>query len=465
MRTGMPFRPRWLLPVLGLVLGSAAGVATVALASTAIRQSDVTPRAVLDATHLPPLLTVDGEKVDLAYDVHCAAAGVEEAETGCDVRGTVFVRAAGGGSFDEIALVAREVEGQRQLTTTIPDSVASQPGGFEYYAVLEAPELGERITVPAGGADAPHASRRMESSVDVSLGRHVFGAERRAGTRLAFSRWGDGPADVGLEQGRNLGPIGASAFDVDASGTVFVLDQAHRRLLRWRKGADAPDRVPVSVAGTLADMAVGNDGSVYILETVGRPGRNPLVRRFDDAGRELEAVETAERTPSQIRMTPKGPTVLGQPSHQWMPLTVDGTPASPSEQLRRGRLGRALRGGGGGDVVVFRHENELRITVTAGRGGTRSWRLTSSTPLAEVQFADALGQRLVVVVRLYDDRNDEFAVLILDRTGLVSRFALESADWAESAPLGRFKLVGRFLYRLGSTSAGAFVDRFDLEVR
>ena len=56
-------------------------------------------------------------------------------------------------------------------------------------------------------------------------------------------------------------------------------------------------------------------------------------------------------------------------------------------------------------------------------------------------------------------------MLILDRKGLVHRFSIESADWAETAPLGRFRLVGRSLYRLGSTPDGAFVDRFDLEVR
>jgi hypothetical protein len=96
---------------------------------------------------------------------------------------------------------------------------------------------------------------------------------------------------------------------------------------------------------------------------------------------------------------------------------------------------------------------------------TRSWRITSDTSLAEVQLAEPLGQRLVVVVRLYDDRVDEFVVLTLDRQGLVDRFTLDPADWAETAPLSRFKLVGRSLYRLGSTPAGAFVDRFDLEVR
>jgi len=210
-------------------------------------------------------------------------------------------------------------------------------------------------------------------------------------------------------------------------------------------------------------VAVGNDGSTYVLESTAEPGRHPLVRRFDEAGRELEAVETAERTASQIRVAPSGPLVLLHPSHQWMPMTVDGTPASREAQLRHGRSSRELRGGG--EIVVLRHANEVRVALISGRSMTRSWRLTSDTPLAEIQLAEPTGQRLVLVVRLYDGRVDEFVVLVLDHEGLVERFTLDSADWAETAPLARFKLVGRSLYRLGSTPTGAFVDRFDLEVQ
>jgi hypothetical protein len=450
-----------MLPILGLAVGSAAGAATIALAASGTPGSGT--RAVLDATHFPPLLTAPGERVDLAYDMHCAAPDEETEESTCDVHGTVFIRAAGDGDFDQRELVPRSADGREQLVTTVPTSLAERPGGFEYYAVLEAPTLGERLVVPAGGADAPQRSLPLERSVDVALGRHRFGHGRRAGTRLAFSRWGDGPTDVGLEQGKNLGPIGAASFDVDASGALFVLDQVHRRLLRWTKGANVPARIPVSVTGTLADIATGTDGSIFVLESTAREGRTALVRRFDDGGRELDAIETAERTSSQIRMSPTGPVVLGQPSHQWLPVSVGGVPASPSEQVERGRSGRTFRDGA--EVIVLRRENELRVALLAGRRITRSWRLTSDTPLAEVQLAEPLGQRLVVVVRVYDERSDEFVVALLDRRGLVDQFALDSAAWAETAPFGRSRLLGRSLYRFGSTSTGAFIDSFDLEVR
>ena len=304
-------------------------------------------------------------------------------------------------------------------------------------------------------------SRPLENPVDIALGRHSFGDARRADVRLALAAWGDGHAQVGLEQGRQLGAIGPSAFDVDAAGTVSVLDQAHRRLLRWRKGARDPIRVPLSIAGTIADLAVGNDGSTYVLESTAEPGRNALVRRFDDAGRELEAIETAERASSQILMARDGALVLGHPSHHWMPVTVGGVPASREVQLRHGRAGRALQSGG--EVVLLRHANELRVALTSGQSMTRSWRLTSDTPLAEVQLAEPMGHRLVLVVSVYTTTSTS-SPFALARNGLVDQFALDSADWAETAPLSRFRLVGKSLYQLGSTPAGLFVDRFELEV-
>jgi hypothetical protein len=75
-----------------------------------------------------------------------------------------------------------------------------------------------------------------------------------------------------------------------------------------------------------------------------------------------------------------------------------------------------------------------------------------------------MGNRLVLVLRVYTDSRDEFVALVLDRHGMVSQLALDSADWAETAPLARFRLVGASLFQLGSTPAGMFVDRFDLGV-
>jgi hypothetical protein len=107
---------------------------------------------------------------------------------------------------------------------------------------------------------------------------------------------------------------------------------------------------------------------------------------------------------------------------------------------------------------------ELRLADVAAGAAERSWRITSATPLGEVQLAEPHGSRLVVVVKTYTDERDEFLVLVLGHSGLVERFSVEPFQWAESAPLARFRLADSSLYHLGSTPAGAFVDRFDLEV-
>jgi hypothetical protein len=107
---------------------------------------------------------------------------------------------------------------------------------------------------------------------------------------------------------------------------------------------------------------------------------------------------------------------------------------------------------------------EVRLAELAGDAVVRSWRITSATPLGEVQLAEPQGNRLIVVTKTYTDDRSEYVALVLDRSGIVNSFALDSLEWAESAPLARFRLAGSSLYRLGSTHAGLFVDRFDLEV-
>ncbi len=450
------------LVAMGLLAGSSAGVTTISLVSDASAGAAAAAAgAVFDVTHSPPLLTLPGERSELVFETHCVPEGVEDPEAGCSIEGTLFAREAGGTSYAALPLEP-SAAGDGQFAAAIPDAL-SKSSAFEYYAEFESADMETASTVPSGGASAPSVSRRLRAPTDVALGRHAFGAVRRSGERVVFARWGEGPGDAGLEPGRNIDRIGASAFDVDASGSILLLDHAHRQVLRWAKGARAPERVPVSIDDALADLATASDGSFYVLETTSRGERMPMIRRFDDTGRELEAVETAERGPAQIRIGPDGPLVLQRPSHQWMPVSVAGVPATQATQRRRGRMGRLLRSGA--EVVVLRHANEIRIALLANDRITRSWRITSDTLLGEVQLAEPVGDRFVVVVRVFDDHSDEFAVLLLDRRGLVSLTTLDAADWAEAAPLGRFRLVGRSLYRLGSSPTGVFVDRFDLEVR
>jgi Flp pilus assembly protein CpaB len=106
----------------------------------------------------------------------------------------------------------------------------------------------------------------------------------------------------------------------------------------------------------------------------------------------------------------------------------------------------------------------VRVAVDGPAGVRRSWRVSSQTPIAEVQLAQPMGDQLVLVLRVYTDTQDEFVAFVLNGHGIAKQLSLGSADWAETAPLSRFRLVGSSLYKLGSTPTGMFVDRFDLGV-
>src|SRR5438093_5550360 len=108
-----------------------------------------------------------------------------------------------------------------------------------------------------------------------------------------------------------------------------------------------------------------------------------------------------------------------------MPVSDTVAGGAPAGQRARGRAGRPLADGD--ELVVQRAGNEVRIAQAGPRGVKRSRRIQSSTPLGEIQLANALGDKVVVVVRVYTDARDEFLVLVLGEKGLVTRFAIDSA--------------------------------------
>jgi hypothetical protein len=456
----------------GLTAGLVVGVLVVLLAAVrgaAIASStQEIPQAVLDATHLPPLLRPSGEPVDLRYDVHCAPPGELVQDAPCDASGSVFVApagtsaSAGVNAWRELPLRIESGAVDGRYVASVPADLVRARSGFAYYAVFRSASANRTFTLPAGGASAPQLSYPLVQPVEVVLGRHAFGRLHRADARVAEARWGDAPGEVGLEQSLNLPPIGGSSFDVSRDGTVHLLDQVHRRVLRWAPGSAAPRSVILPISGQLADLAVADDGSLHVLE-LAAAAQKPVLHTFDAAGREQATVEIADRTASQIRVAENRPLVLEQPSGQWMAAEAEGVPLESAAQRRSGRPGRVVPGGG--ELVVLRAGDEIRAALVGERGLRTSWVVRSETPIAEVQLAEPVPGGLVVVARLYTDTADEFAVLVLDSRGLVHRFAARSAAWAETAPLGRFRLEGSSLYELGSTESGVFVDRFDLAVR
>ena len=276
---------------------------------------------IIDATHVPPVLTVPGEPVTLRYDVYCpppeGAPGDE-----CDAAGTVYVRAGDAGTFRPFPLGLDRHAAEGRWAARVPADIARSRDGFSYYAVLRNRAAGAQVTLPAGGAAAPQRAYAATAPIPVELGVHAFGHSRAATARPFSAVWGDGPADAGLEGGREAEPVGPGSFVVGADGPCTVLDQVHHRALVEAPGAQALRDVPLDINGTLADLAGGGDGPLWVLETAGADA--PLLKEFGRDGAPRSEVPLGARTAAQLRMGPAGPVVKEYPSEQWVPAVENG---------------------------------------------------------------------------------------------------------------------------------------------
>jgi hypothetical protein len=446
----------------GALAGGLAGLVTGAVIAAAAPRAheqgepDADVSSIIDAAHVPPLLTLPGEPVALRYAIVCPAAGeMPFGGVPCDAGGEVYIRAGGDGPFTRLPLERTDDSLDGRYVADVPPAIAGSRDGFSYYAVLRNEATGASMTVPAGGADAPQRSLPLERPVTIQLGSHRFGSPRAADERVLEAPWGADVGEAGLAAPPGGLRIGPSSFDVATDGTVVLLDGVNARIERWARGRATA--VAADVDGAVDDLAVAPDGSVYVVDGRGKP---PLLRHLGRDGRLIAAEPVVERTWSQLRLGPDGPVVQQEPSEQWLRAAPG---LSRAAKARSGRPGRPL--GDGSEIVVLRvGVGELRLARVVGDRVRAAWRILSDTPLGEVQLAQPSGNRLVVVVKAYTDTEDEFVVLIVDGRGLVRQFSVPSSQWADSAALARFRLVGSSLYRLGSNADGAFVDRYDVEV-
>jgi hypothetical protein len=431
-----------------IAAGVVAGTATVTAAETAIRR-EPSDHTFIAGAHLPPLLTASGEPVRLRYAILCGDDATLADGDPCDGGGDVYVRAGHAGSFTRLTLLRGADSREGRYFADVPADIAASPTGFSYYAVLRDDRTGATTMLPAAGAAAPQDSYPIGAAVSVALGAHRFAATQPATKRVVEARWGTAVGELGLTGGDTAARIGPSSFDVSADGTVTVLDEVNGRVVRWHRGVASA--TPVDVPPALDDMAVAPDGSVFVADGTRAAGETPLLRTFGPDGRLRATTHLPERTWSQLRMSPDGPVVQEHPSEQWMP---------PS-RAAGGKSGRRLADGS--RLVVLRvGADEIRVARIVNGAVHASWRVRSATPLGEVQLAEPMGNRLLLVAKVYTEADDEYDVLVLDADGVARRFSISSAAWAETAPLARFRLVGTTLYRFGSDAAGAFVDSYDL---
>jgi hypothetical protein len=408
-------------------------------------------RNLREVLHTPPLVVDRGDAVPLGFDVVCA---LDELGTPCSPRGTAYVRGPGNGAFTELPL-ARNADAT--LSASVPSRFA-RAGGFEYYAVVESGD--ESLTVPAGGPAAPHRATVVASWVEVDIGTHRFGAAAGPDRRVVSARWGNSTSDLGLDSGPEQARIGPSAFDVAGDGSIVVLDQVNRRLAAFEPGSAAARHVQIPFSGGEGDLAVERDGTVHVLDGGGAARRAPILRSFGASGELRSTTTLAARSVDMLTVGPDGPLAHAYPAERWLPARAGEAALALAAQLARSHGGRPLAGGR--EVLVRASPDEARFAIVRGDDVVRSWRVTSQSTMGEVQLAEPYENGLLVVLRVWNETQAEFRVLELTPSGLRRSFSVERAEWAESAPLSRFRLDGDSLYQLRSAPSGVEIVAFDL---
>src|SRR6187549_2071323 len=325
----------WRWPLLGFLLGGLVGatILTVNVVGASSPAPDgVTVSSFGEILHTPPQLAEAGQPVDLGYDVVCGPTKDEPGEA-CSPKGSVFVRVSGTGEFVEHPL-EREADGLLSAEIPVGD------GGFDYYAELDNGR-GETATLPEAAANAPQHVWPLQSWTTVDLGLERFGQTRSPSSVVSELTWGKGGQAVGLDSGQEQSRIGPSAFDIAPDGSVVVLDQVNHRLSRWGPGGSST-QLPIEFAGGEGDLAVGGDGTIYVLDA---GASQPVVRSFNPAGDLIAGTPLAETTADMVRVGPDGPLVHAYPSEMWLPTGPGRPPLAPEEQLAGAVAGRSVAGG------------------------------------------------------------------------------------------------------------------------
>ena len=441
----------WRWPFAGFVVGAVAG-ATILTVNVVGASTPERPPGGMERfgeiLHTPVSLARVGSTVALKYDFVCGVPR-HEPGGGCSPQGSVFVRPAGESEFAEIPL-QRDESGLLRATVSAPEAGK----GLDYYAEIDNGR-GQSANLPAGAARAPHHVWPLEAPTTVALGAEPFGSTRAPGSIAATFAWGRGAQALGLDSGREQARIGPSAFDVGPDGSIVVLDQVNRRLTVVRPG-ERPRQMPIQFTGGEGDLAVGGDGKIYVLDAA----RPPLVRSFTAGGYPLAGTRLAEATADMVRAGPEGPLVHAYPSEMWLPTGAGRPPLSPSEQLAAAEPARRVEGGA--SVVVRASPAELEVALVRGDRVSEAWVVRGATSFGEVQLAEPFGNGLLVVVRLWTEKQAQFRVLRLTPQGLAESFAVDRAEWAETASLSRFRLHGNTLYQLRSTPSGAEIATFEI---
>ena len=151
----------------------------------------------------------------------------------------------------------------------------------------------------ASPGEPTNTTRAVMTAPAVASGAPVAPSASASNNRIALAPWGgESPDQVGHSLPSEGNPEGPMSLVSAGPGRFAVLDQVNGRVTLW--SADGKAKTLLKLSGPLAaDLAVGRDGSVAVLDRLG----NKSVSLFDRDGNPLGVLPLEETFGDPGQMT------------------------------------------------------------------------------------------------------------------------------------------------------------------
>jgi len=278
----------------------------------------------------------------------------------------------------------------------------------------------------------------------------------RTGTTALSLPWGSGSGRAGLTPGRESATLGPSSFDVDGRGRIYLADAMQDRIAVFAGGR--LQRQTSIALSARADVALTDAGALFAID---RAGPNVIVRRIDPAGRVGLALSLGMALQGQIRTDGEEAVADLLPQDHWVAVDAD----------RFGSLARSGTTSGRPvhDTQLLRviDEHSLRLGTVSGGRVVDAVEVRFIQRLGEVALAESDGSggywAVVHVWRSSPGPADQFQVVHVASGRIVQSFAVGDSRFADTPPLGRFRLgLDGNLYQLMTRSDGMRIVRYKL---
>lgn len=403
-----------------------------------LRAVEASP-AELQLLHSPPMAFQRGsaEVVELIFDVVCVGT------TDCEPDVVVHHRH---GREEEFAQLRATRLDPGRFAAIVP--LAPDAERIQYFATADLADDGGSALLPPDGGITPYDLLVVDEWVRAQVS--PLGPATSDGVTVASGGWGDDLGEFGSEGGGlDSDRIGPSAFDVDAQGHVFVLDQFNQRVQQFVNGVPAGSTpVDIGLVGGTPDLAVAPTGaSLHVLEwgDVRKPESVPAMEHYLLNGTLLDSVPIAADWVDGIDVNAAGLVqVHGYPSDLWMPTLEPGGTSLQAvaleEQLRRATEGRmnALQR----EVVLRASDRGVMVLELHGGRLERAWLVEhndANSHLGEVHVAEVRDDELLLGLRVWSDEASVFRLMRVSSGGTVLEASVTADEWADAAPVSRIR--------------------------